>query len=242
LDIHPDKGGEESLQQLEAQYGPLPETATVLSGGGGRHLYFQHPGSRVPTTSGNLGPGLDTRGDGGYIVAPPSLHVSGKGYKWEPGKNPDKVPLAPIPTWLSDLLQRPQGYEEGSPEERTSLAVQVIPVGQRNTVLASLAGTMRARGMSYEGILAALLVENQRCESPLPKKEVEGIAQSVARYPQGTVVSQEPCTDLGNARRFISQHGQDLRYVSLWGKWLAWDGTRVSDHGVNSFKINGLIS
>jgi len=61
---------------------------------------------------------------------------------------------------------------------------------------------------------------------PLPEAEVKRIARSVARYPQGTVAPQEPYTDLGNAKRFIRQHGQDLRYVPLWGKWLAWDGTR----------------
>jgi Bifunctional DNA primase/polymerase, N-terminal len=62
LDIDPDKGGEESLRQLEEQYEPLPETVTVVSGGGGRHLYFQHPGGLMPTTTGKLGSGLDTRG------------------------------------------------------------------------------------------------------------------------------------------------------------------------------------
>jgi phage/plasmid-associated DNA primase len=80
--------------------------------------------------------------------------------------------------------------------------------------------------MSYEGILAGLLAENRQSDAPLPDSEVETIARSYARYPQGTVVTQEPCTDLGNARRFISQHGQDLRFVSSWKKWLIWDETR----------------
>jgi putative DNA primase/helicase len=227
LDIDPDKGGEASLCQLEAQYGPLPETATVLSGGGGRHLCFQHPGSRVLTTSGNLGPGLDTRGDGGYIVAPPSLHVSGQGYKWGPGKSPDKVPLAPLPAWLSDLLQRPEAQEESGPTERTSIAAQVILEGQRNTVLTSVAGGIWRYGVTEETLVHALLSENdQRCVPPLPEEEVKRIARSVARYPQGTVVTQEPYTELGNAKRFIRQHGQDLRFVQLWKKWLMWDGTR----------------
>ena len=226
LDIDPDKGGEESLRQLEAQYESLPETVTVVSGGGGRHLYFQHPGGQVPSTSGKLGLGLDTRGDGGYIVAPPSWHASGEAYKWETGKNPIQVPLAPLPAWLSDLLQGPPG-QESSPRERTSIAAQVIPEGRRNETLTSIAGAMWRQGMIEEAVTTALLIENtRRCRPPLPEEEVKRIVRSIARYPQGTAVPQEPYTDLGNAQRFIRQHGQDLRYVPLWGKWLAWDGAR----------------
>jgi putative DNA primase/helicase len=226
LDVDPRHGGDESLRQLETQHGPLPETPTVSTGGGGQHFYFQHPGCRVPSRSGVLGAGLDIRGDGGSVVAPLSLHASGRQYRWEPGKTPDKVPLAALPAWLSDLLQGAKDQEESSPQARTSIAAQSIPEGQRNNTLASFAGTMRARGMSYEGILAALLAENQRCEKPMLDSEVEGIARSYAQYPQGAVVIQESYTELGNAQRFIRQHGEDLRYVSLWGKWLVWDGIR----------------
>ena len=225
LDADPRHGGDESIRQLEEQYGPLPETPTVLSGGGGKHLYFQHPGFYVRSGSNVLGVGLDIKGDGGAIVAPPSLHASGQQYRWARGKPPEQDQFAPLPAWLLELLRGPHGQEESSPQERMSLAVHVIPEGQRNNTLASFAGTMRARGMSYEGILAGLLAENQSCETPMSEKEVEGIARSYAQYPQGTVVPQETYTELGNAQRFIRQHGQDLRYVPLWGKWLVWEGS-----------------
>ena len=52
------------------------------------------------------------------------------------------------------------------------------------------------------------------------------IVRSAARYVPATGTTGEPCTELGNARRFIRQHGQDLRFVPLWKKWLLWDGTR----------------
>lgn len=104
LDVDPRHKGDETLRQLAAQYGPLPETVTVLSGGGGRHLYFQHPGLYVRSGTNVLGGGLDVKGDKGSIIAPPSLHASGQLYTWAPGKNPEQTPLAPLPAWLLDLL------------------------------------------------------------------------------------------------------------------------------------------
>jgi hypothetical protein len=77
LDEDTPHGGGGSLAQLSR----LPETYTVLTGGGGKHYYFAHPGEPVPCSAGKLGPGLDVRGDGGYVVAPPSVHASGRPYK-----------------------------------------------------------------------------------------------------------------------------------------------------------------
>jgi len=217
LDVDPRHGGDESLRQLEAQYGPLPETPTVLSGGGGKHLYFQHPGFYVRSGSNVLGVGLDIKGDGAAIVAPPSLHASGQQYRWARGKPPEQDQFSPLPAWLLELLRGPHAQEERSSKERTSLAAHVIPEGQRNTVLTSVAGGIWRQGVTEETLVHALLSENdQRCVPPLPEEEVKRIAQSVARYPQGTVVTQEPYTELGNAKRFIRHHGQDLRYVPLW--------------------------
>ena len=105
LDVDARHGGEESLAALEALYERLPPTLTARSGGGGRHLYFQHPGQRVPNSAqvGRL-PGLDARGDGGYIVAPPSLHRSGQHYEWEDQSRPP----AALPLWLCALLTHQQ--------------------------------------------------------------------------------------------------------------------------------------
>jgi putative DNA primase/helicase len=227
LDVDPRHGGDESLRQLEAEHGSLPETVTALSGGGGRHLYFRHPGFRISSRAEALGSGLDIRGDGGSVVAWPSLHASGKQYLWAPGRNPDRSLVAPIPTWLLTLLRevRPTGAhtrttpvsDEGEP----------IPERKRNDTLTSLAGRMRYQGMSEEEIATALLVINeQRCQPPLERGEVQGIARSVAKYPVGASTAQEPYTDLGNAKRFIARHGHELRYVPAWGKWLIWDGAR----------------
>jgi putative DNA primase/helicase len=87
VDIDPDKGGEETLAALEREYGALPTTAQVLTGrdgrgGRGRHLYFKHPPTPIKSGAEVLGPGIDIRADGGYIIIPPSLHVTGVTYDY----------------------------------------------------------------------------------------------------------------------------------------------------------------
>ena len=70
-----------------------------ITGGGGRHVYFSHPGGVVHNRA-NIQPGIDLRGDGGCIVAPPSVHPSGKRYRWKKGHAPGDVKLARLPDWL----------------------------------------------------------------------------------------------------------------------------------------------
>lgn len=83
LDVDPRHGGDESLRELFSGRGTIPKTPTVKTGGGGLHLYFEHPGERVKGRVGVM-PGLDVRADGNYVVAPPSLHVCGEVYSWDP--------------------------------------------------------------------------------------------------------------------------------------------------------------
>ena len=96
--------GEASLEEQLAVHGPLPETVRARTGGEGRHLVFRHPGETIRNSAGSkLGPCLDIRGDGGYIVAPPSLHKSGRLYEWE-ALHTD---LADMPAWLLERLRDP---------------------------------------------------------------------------------------------------------------------------------------
>jgi hypothetical protein len=74
LDVDPRAGGLETLRALEQQHGELPKTITVRTGSGGLHVYFKYPGPNYRNTAGALGEGLDTRGDGGYVVGPGSIH------------------------------------------------------------------------------------------------------------------------------------------------------------------------
>lgn len=196
LDADPRHDGLESLRRLQEQHGALPPGPTVLSGGDGYHHYLLTPGFRVRNSVG-IADGIDVRGDGGYIVAPPSRHASGKTYQFADGLDPALVSLPPLPDWLKTLIAAPTRKDGHGNEKHAH-----IREGSRNSHLTSLAGSMRRRGMSDGAILAALKRENaERCEPPLPDMEVSGIAVSVARYPAGPVVIAE----VGLVKRLADQ-------------------------------------
>ena len=108
VDIDPRHGGDEALKELETRHGALPLTWLFRTGGGGEHYLFKHPGdgSHVPGRPNALGPGIDIRGDGNLIVAPPSWHVSGNQYAIDVDHHPEDVPLAPLPEWIAAKLVR----------------------------------------------------------------------------------------------------------------------------------------
>ena len=104
LDVDPDHGGDDSLERLLDRFGPLPDGRLVRTGSGGRHFYFAHPGGTVRNDTGRrLGPGLDVRGDGGYVIAPPSRHASGESYVLEASGQT----IPELPGWLIELLRPP---------------------------------------------------------------------------------------------------------------------------------------
>ena len=107
LDVDPDKGGDVSLQRLIEEHGPLPATYTVRTGSGGAHYYYLLPDDfELRNTAGRLGVGLDTRGEGGQVVAPPSVTDKGA-YSVSL-----KRAVVEAPSWLLELL-RPVGVVQG---------------------------------------------------------------------------------------------------------------------------------
>ena len=89
----------ESLQAFEAEI-PLPDTLVARTGSGGLHIYFRHPGFLVRNSASKLRPGLDIRGDGGFVVLPPSQHASGNTYEWL-----TDLPIAEAPEALLALIR-----------------------------------------------------------------------------------------------------------------------------------------
>mgnify|MGYP001501609181 CR=1 FL=1 len=182
LDVDVDKGGDESLRELEAKHGRLPDTVEALTGGGGRHILFRWPGRPVPNRVG-LAPGLDVRGGGGYILVAPSLHRSGRRYAWELSSRPDEVPIAPAPPWLlAMVLGGADSRRATPPEEWRKLAAFGVSEGQRNVTIARLAGHLLRRGVDGYVTAALLLALNEaRFKPPLPAEEVLRTVASIAK-------------------------------------------------------------
>lgn len=179
LDIDPKHGGDVALEHLEKKFGPLPPTVEAITGGGGRHLYFAHPIGLTRNRAG-LAQGIDLRGDGGYIVAPPSVHPTGGLYKWAPGRAPEEITLAPLPRWI---LVPIRGHRVGrSLPEWRQLVREGVPEGQRNSTIASLAGHLLWHGVDPEVALELLLAWNRmRCRPPLDDAEVAQVVASITR-------------------------------------------------------------
>ncbi|HHV63231.1 MAG TPA: AAA family ATPase [Firmicutes bacterium] len=171
-----DIDGEKGFESLAEHGFEVPRTPTVGTARG-RHFYFAYPVGAQKVPSKAVLPGVDIKADGGYVVAPPSIHPDGEPYRFEEGHGLGEVELAPLPQWVIDKL-------ETRPKVAKDVLAEPIPEGQRNTTLTSIAGSLRKRGADEGAILAALRAVNQeRCEPPLADDELTTIVKSVCRYP-----------------------------------------------------------
>lgn len=180
VDVDPAHGGRDSVRVLEERHGPVPATVESVTGGGGRHLYYRHPGGQVSNRVG-IQLGIDVRGDGGFVVAPPSLHPSGKHYFWVAGRSPAESALAfpPAHFFEAEAGVRPHGH---TPMHWRQLIRGGIPEGQRNNTIASLTGHLLWRGVDLDVVLELMLAWNRtHCRPPLPDEEVAQVVQSIAR-------------------------------------------------------------
>lgn len=181
LDVDPRHGGDDALFGIERDSGPLPETPEAITGGGGRHIYFRHPGGIVRNMVG-LAPGIDLRGDGGMIVAPPSVHPSGRRYAWEVSHHPDDTAPAPAPGWLLDRVRghdRPIGHTAGY---WRAFVRDGVAEGARNNAIASLSGHLLWHGVDPAVVGDLMLCWNaMRCRPPLDDDEVTQTVASISR-------------------------------------------------------------
>ncbi len=108
IDEHnPETSGSDTLHELCQTYGQLPTTVEAHTGSGGRHLYFTSPEPVRNDAGKKLGAGIDIRGEGGQVLAPPTLHPNGNPYTWDTENHPDTTPIAHAPDWLIALLTPP---------------------------------------------------------------------------------------------------------------------------------------
>jgi hypothetical protein len=175
-----------ALQQIALQHlFTLPETVTVLTPSGGRHIWLTGPSNVVvPNSAGRLAPGIDVRGAGGYLVGPGSVTARGA-YRLAPG-SPELSP-APCPPALLRLLTRPARpqHPTGRPAAQGQGLVQFVLAaheGQRNTRLFWAA--CRAYEHGFGETLAAALVD-AAVSTGLGEQEARATIASAARLTTG---------------------------------------------------------
>jgi hypothetical protein len=179
--------GFESLRELECKHEVLPHTASVTTPRGGQHFFFRHPKMEVRCSVGTIGPAIDVRGDGGYVIVPPSRTADGRTYEVDEECAPAEMPpwllaaaviasdgprqARPASEWVSIVRDGVRG-----PDPQNGLASE-----GRNDALARLCGHWLRHYVDPELVLElAQLVNLHRFRPPLPPAEVERTVDSIA--------------------------------------------------------------
>jgi RecA-family ATPase len=116
-----DVDGAASLAALEAEHGPLPATLEAESPSGSIHHYFRHPDFRIVNSDSKIAPGVDVRGDGGMVLAPPSVKPGKGAYKWR-----NSLPIADAPQWLLDRVRAKDSERVASVTGRVPNAIDGV--------------------------------------------------------------------------------------------------------------------
>lgn len=200
LDIDLKHGGDETLRRLEETHGALPPTVEAITGTGGGHRFFRHPGNGIviPISASKIGDGLDIRADGGLVVGVPSLHACGQRYTWESHASPDEAELADMPEWLLKLVVKPK--ERPAPKP---LADWTGSEKGRHWLGKALAAATDGNRNDTGHWLACQLRDAQ-----LPRGEAEPFMRQYAqRVPQGS----EPYTETEALRSLASAYSTPPR-------------------------------
>lgn len=174
------------LDEPQKAIGNLPNSLTSLSGRGKHRICKKDPNIKIPNSSG-IYPGIDIRGDGGYIVAPGSIHITGKVYEWED----PTMEIADLPeTWIKHLTSKQ------STSIITAIDGQKVPEGQRNAYLIKEAALLK-KHHRYTGsalVEAVDLLNQQYCDPPVPKKELESWLKSTDKAIAANPIEDELLT------------------------------------------------
>lgn len=185
IDIDDSKGihGDESFQDWCDEEGVFIDSLTAVTGRGGKHLYFT---STYPygNKTGCL-PGVDIRGEGGYVIAPPSIHENGNPYYFDGDEDEEEIVCAQedsdVEYFFNEMCKSPMGNKE-------PLKVpNKVNEGGRNDMIFKMASSMQARGDDDDVILATCQGYNEKnCHPPLPDDELLFIVRNVLnRYEKG---------------------------------------------------------
>ena len=176
IDVDPRNGGDGSLADLQRRHGQLPLTLSAHTGGGGRHYFFE--GADVPSRADALGPGLDVKCCGGYVVAAPSVHVSGRRYRWDSSTRT----IARLPENLrAELIGKAKsGSRAVPPESWRELITNGLDHGERNAQITRLTGHLLRRYVDPHVTCELMHAFNvARCRPPLDPEDVTKIVRSI---------------------------------------------------------------
>lgn len=212
--------------QEHAKQWNLPETFTVETRPTRKQLWFHQPLEIETKTSVEvLAPKIDTKGDGGYVIAPPSIHHE-TGLPYRVLKD---IPYAEASLLPSFILKPEANGAKSKNGNGTSPKItgDKIPRGSHDSELTRIAGKLRRDGLEENAITAALIeVCEKRCEDYGRdyKQMCAKIARSVSNYPAPK--PDEKITDSGNADLLVAAERDNLLYCFEMKKWLVWDGRR----------------
>ena len=178
IDEHDGESGYDAVRAWENAHGALPETCSAVTGSGGVHLLYRVGREVRPSVNEALL--VDIRGDGSYIVAPPSVHPNGRRYEWE--SPPDEVSVA----WADENVLAFIDHVRPKQEGERFTAPREVGKGGRNDTIFKLACSMQAKEEPDEDILDYCLYFNsRRCSPPLPEDEVRRTVESALGYRKG---------------------------------------------------------
>lgn len=150
------------------------------TGRGGYHIWLR-TATPIPSSSGRIAQSIDVRGEGGYVIVPPSTNGYGA-YRWVPNRGLDQIALPPIPEWLARLAANPRGARD---------VLQGVARGLRQTSLFQYASSLRARNTPLDEAIALVQLAAERCAPPFPADEAEKLVRRIyARYAPSRPVSE----------------------------------------------------
>jgi Bifunctional DNA primase/polymerase, N-terminal/Primase C terminal 1 (PriCT-1) len=169
------------LRKLEGNHGPLPTTVEVITARG-RHLYFKMPDVPVRNSASKVAPGIDVRASGGYTLAPPSIHPSGRAYAWSVDSG---AAFADPPRWLLDKVADRtdgNGKVKAAPASMwRELIANGADEGTRDDSAARLTGYLLRHHVDVLMVHGLVHLWNaQRCRPPLPDEDIDRIIFSIA--------------------------------------------------------------
>lgn len=182
LDIDGEEGAE-AMAEIGLDVGDLPETPTVRTGGGGWHFYFAYPEDQVVQTKAGVLDHVDIRAEGGIVVAPPSMHISGSNYVWADGLGWDDVDIEDF-DWSQLVKEGQPSLDAGLPTGDLSwfeAFLGGVTEGSRNVAATRLAGRYIGLGMSRREVLQLLQAWNTLNDPPLANRDIEVVVASISK-------------------------------------------------------------